>query len=332
MNLRPALYALARVHGLDRAATARLFALAQLEAEPPQLQRGLWRAVAVLGAALAGFGVILWLAANWDALGRLGRFALLQGFVLAMALGAWLRAAARPALGLLALLGVGGLFAAFGQTYQTGADPWQLFGLWALLGLPLCLGARSDVLWMPWTLVVAAAISLWTHAHVGHRWQVSPQDWLAYLIAWTAFGLLIASLSRAGARWTGAGPWSRRSAVTLACAMVSFTAIGALFHRPIAAHYGLALLLFVLAAALLAQRRWFDVYGLSAVLLCIDTLLVAGLVRALFDHRGGDLVGALLLTGLVAAGLLAASVHWVLRLAARSAGTGAPVADPRGQA
>ena len=46
-------------------------------------------------------------------------------------------------LGLLALLGIGGLFAYFGQTHQTGADPWQLFALWAALVLPLrlaCVG------------------------------------------------------------------------------------------------------------------------------------------------------------------------------------------------
>ena len=30
-------------------------------------------------------------------------------------------------MALLAMLNIGGLFAFFGQTFQTGADPWQLF-------------------------------------------------------------------------------------------------------------------------------------------------------------------------------------------------------------
>ncbi len=37
---------------------------------------------------------------------------------------------------LLATLLLGVFLALFGQTYQTGADPWQLFANWALLILP----------------------------------------------------------------------------------------------------------------------------------------------------------------------------------------------------
>jgi hypothetical protein len=55
----------------------------------------------------------------------------------------WIPAARTP-LSLLALLNIGGLFAYFGQTYQTGADPWQLFSLWAALSLPLCLSVRGE--------------------------------------------------------------------------------------------------------------------------------------------------------------------------------------------
>ena len=49
-------------------------------------------------------------------------------------------------MGLLAMLGMGALFAYFGQTYQTGADPWQLFALWAALSLPLRPGDNVLVL------------------------------------------------------------------------------------------------------------------------------------------------------------------------------------------
>jgi uncharacterized membrane protein len=328
MNPRLALYELAHRHRLDTDATQRLLQLAGLQAEPPQLSRWVWRALAVFAAALGGLGVIVWLAANWDELGRFGKFALLQAFVLAMCAGAWWRPRARPALGLLALLGIGALFAYFGQTYQTGADPWQLFALWAVLALPLCLATRSDVLWAPWALVGATAIALWTHAHVGHRWRVQPDDWLAHAMAWSALAVLVAALNRPLARFIGAGIWAARTAVTLAVVMVSLTAVAGLFHRTVAPQYMLGLLLFGLAAAALAQRRFFEVYALSAVLLGINTLLVGGVVRWLFDAQRGDPIGALLLTGLLAAGLLAASVSLILRLSRRyeaplaSTGTG----------
>ena len=78
MDLRLALFELIARHGLDASAAQRLQRVAGLHDEPASLARVLPRGVAVLGAALGGMGVILWIAANWDTLGRFGRFALLQ--------------------------------------------------------------------------------------------------------------------------------------------------------------------------------------------------------------------------------------------------------------
>ena len=290
--------------------------------EPPALTRWLPRGLAVLAAVLFGFGVVMWVAANWDEFGRFGRFALLMGFVGVMGTGAALRPALRAPLGLLVLLGIGALFAYFGQTYQTGADPWQLFALWALLALPLCLGARSDVLWAPWALVVVTAISLWTHARLGHRWRVEPGDLATHALAWLAAAALVAGLSRALQRYTGAGLWGLRTAATLVVVMTTAAALGGLFHRTVAPHYLLGLLLLAGAAGLLCLRQAFDVFVLSAVALGLNTLLVAGLARALFDDHQGDAIGSLLLIGLVAAGLLAGSVSAILKLARHHGQTG----------
>src|SRR5256714_11040396 len=153
------------------------------------------RLAALAAATLGGLGVILWIAANWDTLGRFGRFALLQGIVVVMCAGALARPAARAPLALLALFAIGGLFAYFGQTYQTGADAWQLFAWWAVLALPLCLGVRSDLLWAPWALVAMSAVSLWVQAHTGHRWRVQPDDLVAHLLGGPAAGPVLAMLS-----------------------------------------------------------------------------------------------------------------------------------------
>ena len=320
MSTRLAVYELARAHGLARPATQSLLDAASLEQEPPALQQWLWPAIAVLSATLVGLGVILWLAANWDTLGRAGRFALLQGVIVVMCVGAAARPRLRPALGLLALLCIGGLFAYFGQTYQTGADAWQLFAVWALLALPLCFGARSDVLWAPWSLVVMTAISLWVFAHTSHRWRAEPQDTDVYFMAWTASAIVVFALSPAFARFTGAGPWAMRTAVTLAVIGMSFSALVALFGHDVASQYGLAVALLGAGAAALAQRRFFDVFALSAVALSLDTLLVGGLARALFNSGGSDFVGRLLMIGLVAAAILAVSVSLIMKLARKHAG------------
>jgi uncharacterized membrane protein len=241
-----------------------------------------------------------------------------------MCAGALWRPALRAPLGLLALLGIGGLFAFFGQTYQTGADAWQLFALWAALALPLCLGARSDVLWAPFALVAMSGISLWIVAHTGHRWRIEPQDLPAHLVGWSAAIALVVALHPAWQRFTGGGLWGERTAVTLAVVMICVSGATAVFGDRSGAHYALALAVLGIAAVVLANRHLFDIYGLSAVALGLNALLVAGLTHLLFDrHSSGDEIGRMLLLGLSAAGLLAASVSGVMHLARRHAHTGA---------
>lgn len=323
MDLRLALYELTARHGLDDARARRLRQLAGLGTEPASIAIWLARGVAVLAAALLGLGVIFWIAANWESLGRFGRFALLQAVVVVACIGAILKAPARRPLGLAALLATGGLFAYFGQTYQTGADPWQLFALWAVLTLPLCLALRNDVAWAPWALVAMTGISLWVHAHLGHAWAVRPGDLQVHGLGWVAALMLVAALSAPARRFTGAGIWSLRTAITLAVVMVTATAVAGLFWSEVTAHYGLGLLLLAVAGALLATGRFFDIYGLSAVALGLDTLLVCGLANALLDG-GGDTIASLLVIGLVAAGVLAATVTGVLRVARFHAAKEAP--------
>ena len=318
MDLRLALYELMAQHKLDAAGAQKLTHLAGLNREPEQLAYWLPRGVAVLAAALCGFGVILWIAANWETLGRFGRFALLQTLFLVMCAGALLKPGARVPLGLAALLTIGGLFAYFGQTYQTGADPWQLFAMWAVLALPIALSVRSDVLWTPWALIVSTGISLWVHAHTSHDWRVEPQDLGIYGAAWGAALLLMLALSPVFACWSGSGRWAMRTAVTLATAMITTTALAALFASHMALLYGLGVCLLAGAALALASRRLFEIFALSAVGLGLNVLLIFGAGKVLLqDSPGDNWLGAMLLLGLSAAGLLAGTVSVLLRLSRR---------------
>ncbi len=328
MDIRLALHELTARHGLDASAADRLAAHAGLGGEPAGLTRQLARGTAVLAAALIGLGLVCWIAANWESLGRTGRFALLQGFVAVTLLGALLRPAARAPLSLMALLGIGGLFAYFGQTYQTGADPWQLFALWAALVLPLALAVRSDVLWAPWALVAMTGVSLWVQAHTGHRWRVEPHDLATHAIGWAAAMAVIGALSPALRRFTGAGAWALRTAVVLTVVLITTGAMWALFSRTVSAHYALGLAVLAGLFAVAATRRFFDVFALSAVALGLNVLLTAGLARWVFDGPG-DFIGELLLIGLAAAALLAATVSLVLRLA-RHYASGVEAAAPAG--
>lgn len=346
MDTRLVIHELEAAHRLDAEASRRLDSLAGLRAEPAALQRVLPLGLAALAAVLIGLGLVFWVAANWDSLGRFGRFALLQGVVVVTGIaavigqppafglrssplgrpGGLMRADWRAPPAVLVFLATGALFAYFGQTYQTGADPWQLFALWAALTLPLALGLRSDLVWTPWVVVSFVAVAMWVHAHGGHRWSLDDVGVAVHLLAWGAAGLVVAATSGLGRRFTGAGIVSLRTAVTLAVVLITGAALAGVLRRHVAMTYppGLAAL-GLLAAAFVPVRR-FDVYALSAVALGLVTLAVAGLGRLLFEGSHGDPIGRIFMLGVAAAGLLAAAVNLVLRVARAHAAHGADAA------
>lgn len=320
MDLRLAVYQLASANALDAQQTRQLQEVAGFQREPARLAYWLPRGVAVLGAALLGMGLIFWVAANWEELGRMGRFALLQGVFSAACVGAFAVPKARAPLLLAALLAIGGLFAYFGQTYQTGADPWQLFAVWAALALPLCLVARSDVLWTPWMLILSTGVTLWIQAHTHHSWHVESADLPVFVAGWLAVLLACALVSPLLARWTGAGSWALRLGLVLATILITGSAVSALFGSEIESPYWAGLGLLAVAAVLLSTSKFFDVFGLSAVTLGVNTLLVGGLTYWLFNGDGdGDGVVRLIVLGLIAAVLLALTVQGILWRARKEA-------------
>ena len=116
------------------------------------------------GALALAAAVIFFLAYNWDAMGRFAKFGLVEALIVIALAAYWRlgaeRLAGKAALTVAALL-VGALFALFGQTYQTGADPWQLFANWALMILPWVIIARLAALWIVWLALLNTALGLY---------------------------------------------------------------------------------------------------------------------------------------------------------------------------
>jgi uncharacterized membrane protein len=273
------------------------------------------KGVAALGAALFGLGVVFWVAANWQHWGRMPRFALLQGALLAFSVGAALRPDWRTPLAVAAFLTLGGLLAFFGQTYQTGADPWSLFAVCAALALPLCGVARRDALWAAWGLVALTGVSLWQRTWQGASWSVA-HTWVLY-VAWGMSMFLCLALHPGLGRWSGAGRWAYRVALLLTLLMLGSGAVDVLFGKNWLAPWLLAMLcLVVLTVATLLADKGPDLVALSALALLANTLIVGALAHMLFEgHDHGDPIVQLLLLGLVATGLLAFSVTAILRIA-----------------
>jgi uncharacterized membrane protein len=61
----------------------------------------------------------------------------------------------------MSVLLTGALLALFGQTYQTGADIFELFFVWAALAFPFALASASAATWMAWWVVLNVAMGLY---------------------------------------------------------------------------------------------------------------------------------------------------------------------------
>jgi uncharacterized membrane protein len=150
-------------HGLSHAGVEAALEAADARPSALELQHFTLRLLLLAGVLSLASGIVFFVAANWDALAIFGRFALVEAaFVLAVALAVWRPpplAFGRYAL-LLAFIATGALFALYGQTYQTGADTYELFLTWALLGLPFAIAGCWSVTWAAWVFVLNVAFTL----------------------------------------------------------------------------------------------------------------------------------------------------------------------------
>jgi len=326
MTTRFALLELIARTNLDSATASKLWTLAGFERPPAGLMPAVGRGLALFGAGCAGLGLIFLVAANWGVLSRFQQFALLQSLVAVLCIGTAAIPRARAPLGLLALVAVGGLFAYFGQTYQTGADPWQLFAIWAGVALPLALGVRADSVWTAWCVVAAAAVVLWGRPAGPFSWLFMAQPDMVQGLAAIGLVALTAAMSAPLRRYTGAGNWAFGMALVLAAAFVTFTGLVSLFETG-QGLYWFDLALAGSAAVLFACLVPFDVFAASMVALALNILLVAGIAMVAMPKGSAStsaLVFALLLVGLAAAGLMAGSVKVILDLSRRRVVQGEP--------
>ena len=133
-------------------------------ADLKQWHRFLNSALLSLGGAFLVAGIFFFFAWNWDQIGRLTKFGSIGVLILGAALYAiWKQLDTLPAKISLsasaALIGV--LFSVMGQEYQSPADYWVLFALWALFSAGWVIIGRFSPLWFGWFALVNLTTYLW---------------------------------------------------------------------------------------------------------------------------------------------------------------------------
>jgi uncharacterized membrane protein len=313
------------------------------------------RSAGMAGVAALGAGLIFFIAANWQAMGIFGRFAMVQAaLILFVSIALWKAAAASisinatkrtttnwlPGALILATLASGTLLALFGQTYQTGADVYELFFFWALLTLPFALAGMSGALWGVWVCILNVALALFSGWHgpgdfvwaVFDRWGV---DKATAMMLPFAVNLACAALAYGGTqtRYAKAAPaWLVRLLLTFAFAYGTSACLYAITAsyswrgqgngmQNLGVFVAFALVSMIVAIITLRQKR--DVYPLALITTSWIVVSTTFLVRRLLslDIGGIFLLAIWLIAVSTAAGFL------LMRFV--KAWRPAPVADPQ---
>ena len=270
------------------------------------------------GIILVASGVIFFFAYNWQSLHRFGKFALAEIIFAAALIAAWQFGIERPA-GKAALLGAalltGALLALLGQTYQTGADTFELFAFWAVLILPWVIAARFAPLWLMWIGLLNLSVSMCFQARA---WGMLGLLFGTSGMLWCLFGLNVIALAAwelgllRGNLWLNR--WGARVLATLAGGFA--TTIGILSvvdSREIGAWAILAYLAWMLAMYANYRLRDIDVFMLAGMVLSAVVVIAAFLSKHLLFDGHGD-AGGFLLIGLVIIGLSGAGAWWIRQI------------------
>ena len=110
-----------------------------------------------IGSISLMLALLFFTAYNWNELGRFFKFLIIEAIMVSTVL-LYLFSdkykIAQKVLLTSSSVTLGILLALIGQTYQTGADPWQLFAIWALLITPWVFSANFSGLWILWILLL----------------------------------------------------------------------------------------------------------------------------------------------------------------------------------
>jgi uncharacterized membrane protein len=305
---RSELDALTAHYQLSPAAIDAAFEIADARPNAGEMRRFVVRLLQLAGVLSLAAGLVFLVAANWSELGVAGRFVLVQSVLVAsIALALWKPPAqllGRCAL-LIAFIATGALLALFGQTYQTGADVYELSLTWAVLGLPFVVAGQWSVICAAWLLVFNCALLLFFgwHPQGGWLWIVfEPWDESAFLalLVPSALNLLLWGVAEYLRRSRGLSVtphWVARLVLVCCFGFLTWAGTDALTGPSIAGDEALALLVIFAVEAgvtLYAVRKRDDVFPLA---LTAGSLIVLG-ATLLGSHTGFDSLGSLFVIAL----------------------------------
>ena len=284
------------------------------------------RMLLFFGSTLVLAGVIFFFAYNWAEMGRFLKFLLIEAGIVACIFAASLRGFSRPSgkvLLLSASVLVGVLLAVYGQTYQTGADAYELFVGSAVLIFGWVLVSEFAALWMVWIILLnAGAILYWQQ--VGHPSHSIPYGLLCLAIA--IFNSIALALYEVGTyyrvKWLS-GRWFRSILFTGILVALSIPTLHVIWNPEsierttvfAASGWGVAAVL----GYVCYRFKLHDMIPIALVVSNVCLMLLVLIAKGLFTETSGNEAGLFLLFSLIILAVVSGAVFLLRSTAAKMA-------------
>ncbi len=281
-----------------------------------------------LGVIALSSSVMFFIAYNWDDLGRFAKFGLVEAFITASVFFYWwsnkkstptnaLEVSQKSKLIgkatlLVASLSLGVLLAFYGQTYQTGADPWQLFLTWALLIIPWTIIAQFPALWIILLALINITVNLYIETFGGFLGGLFDPNksflWITTLINGTA--LIIWELLKGRQNWLNEN-WATRVVAFATGLPLTFLVINTIFDR----HQSFSIVYLLWAVAMVViyvvyRKLKPDVFMLAMACLSGIGVILSFAGHTLFETLDLEM-GAFLLLAILVITLGGSSAIWL---------------------
>lgn len=263
------------------------------------------RVFLLLGGLSLAFALMFFIAYNWNDIGRFAKFGLVQ-IAIVIAIGCyWKLGVDKLSAKVSLLVGsilIGVLLALYGQTYQTGADPWQLFFSWALLILSWALLGRFSAIWLVWLLLVNLSLVLYHQTIRSALWFLFDAEtgllWL--LFAFNIVALVVWEFSIRYCQWLSSR-WAVRTLATASGTSITWLVMLAIFESSSSSFASILVWLAWMPLFYLAYRKLRpDLFMLAGMCLSGTLVVVSFLAHAIIDsfEAGGFLLIAIVLIGM----------------------------------
>lgn len=266
------------------------------------------------GLALT-FALMFFVAYNWSEIGRFAKFAMVEASI-ALAVFAYWKFGVETTAGkmwlLLAIILLGVLLALYGQTYQTGADRWQLFFTWSILMLPWAIVGRFSAIWILWIILINILVIHYYDTFGGMLGQITGRSnemlWLIFLLN----TLMLAVWEWLSGRWHWlAVRWPVRLVAMAGGISITLVTLGAIFDEQSGVLSGLVWMIWLASVYWVYRKLKPDLFMLAGGCLSGIIVLVAFLSKHTLKSGGA---GALLLIFLVVISLGAGAAVWLRKV------------------